>query len=463
GHSPLDGCAEAFRRGSSWGTTFDANGDGLADLVVGAPGASANTGRAYAYLSTASGLPASPSTTLGGPDGANGNFGGALSSAGDVNGDGFADLLVAADSVDVFAGRVYVYPGGTAGLAASPALTLLAPDGAYGHFGSSVASAGDVNGDGFADVVVGARSAASLSGRAYLYLGSGAGLATLPALTLLPPDSMGSFGCSVTGAGDVNGDGFGDLAIGAYGVNSSVGRAYLYLGGAAGIGALPGVALVGPDGSYGNFGGSLAPADDVNGDGLADLVVGAYGVAMSAGRAYVYLGTASGVSSVPSVTLIAPDGAGGHFGTSVSGAGDSNGDGFADLVIGADGVGTSTGRVYRYLGSATGVSTAPWITFTGPDGTSGFFGGSVRSLGDVNGDGLADVAIGARGVATWTGRAYLSAGSSLAVAATTLTLVGPDGTNGSFGSAVASARVGTALPFVSFAHQRYPSQALLLD
>src|SRR5581483_4785289 len=107
--------------------------------------------------------------------------------------------------------RVYVFLGGANGLAATPTTTLTELDGHGGDFGISVASAGDVNGDGYADLIVGAENA----GGAYLYMGDASGLSITPAVALNGPAYAADFGTSVAGAGDVNGDGYADVLIGA--------------------------------------------------------------------------------------------------------------------------------------------------------------------------------------------------------------------------------------------------------
>jgi hypothetical protein len=251
-----------------------------------------------------------------------------------VNGDGFADLAIGSDG----AGQAYLYLGGPAGLASSPDVTLTGPDGPSSAFGA-VSSADDVNGDGYADVVVGANAAGvnatdDFAGKAYVYLGSAAGLATSPAVTLLGSEVRGAFGRWVSNAGDVNGDGYADVVIGADGENGadragSPGRAYLYLGSAAGLAASPVVTLIGPDGPGSWFGRCVAAAGDVNGDGYADIVVGAdaggrlpggAGLAGStAGWAYVYLGNATGVAATPAVTWSGPS-EGSVFGRTVASA-----------------------------------------------------------------------------------------------------------------------------------------------
>ncbi|HTB58463.1 MAG TPA: FG-GAP-like repeat-containing protein [Polyangia bacterium] len=422
---------------TSWGTTLDVNGDGYADIIVGADGTSGTTGRAYLYLGGAAGLASSPSTTLTGPDGANGLFGVSVASAGDVNGDGYADVIIGAYAVGSETGRAYLYLGSAAGLSSSPTTTLIGADGTGGFFGYSVASAGDVNGDGYADVIVGADQAGSLTGRAYLYLGRATGLSSSPAATLTGPDGTGGlFGLSVASAGDVNGDGYADVMIGASDVSNNAGRAYLYAGSAAGLPSSPTASFTGPDGGGAHFGGSVASAGDINGDGYADIVIGA----PNANRAYLYLGAAAGPSTSATTTLIGPDGTGGLFGGSVAGAGDVNGDGYADVVIGAYAVSSNTGRAYFFPGGAAGLATSPTVVVTGIDGTGGNFGDSVASAGDVNGDGYADVIIGAATVSSNTGRAYLYGGSAAGLSfSPTSALTGPAGASGQFGLSVASA------------------------
>ena len=183
---------------------------------------------------------------------------------------------------------------------ATPAATTLTGEEQDSYFGESVATAGDVNGDGYADVVIGAWGYASQTGRAYVYLGGASGLATPAATTLTGVAAGDHFGYSVAPAGDVNGDGYADVVIGARGYNSNTGRAYVYLGGASGLAATAATTLTG-DGRR-TTRHSVAPAGDVNGDGYADLVVGAIGYSSFTGRAYVYLGGAGGLATTAATT-----------------------------------------------------------------------------------------------------------------------------------------------------------------
>ncbi len=434
---------------ASWGTTLDVNGDGYADVVVGAWG-SGGTGRAYVFLGGLGGLSTTPASTLTGPDltlpvGVYESFGWSLASAGDVNGDGYADLVVGTQNE----GRAYLYLGGASGLSTTPATTLTGPDG--GYFGQSLASAGDVNGDGYADVVIGAQNTDSLgaSGRAYVYLGGRAGSPRpRPATTLTErpePGGYGSFGWSVASAGDVNGDGYADLVVGDSSQTTSRGRVYVYLGGTEGISSTPSTTLTQIDEAEAFFGTSVASAGDVNGDGYADVVVGAAGVHHAA-RANVYLGGAGGLSPTPNTTLAGTEGLEdspfSRFALSVANAGDLNSDGYVDLVLGARSVMNDHGRVYVYFGGAAGFSSTPFA-LSGPAGALVWFGQSVAGAGDVDGDGYADLVVAAPfavtiGLPLASGLVYLYPGRPGGLSTTPSAILHPPDAD-SFGWSVASA------------------------
>ncbi len=391
----------------------DVNGDGYADVMIGAPrndAVDADAGRAYVYF----GGPASDTLAdlvLSGAS-AGDYFGAAAASAGDVNGDGYDDVIVGAPNNDTAApnaGRAYVYFGG---LTPDPIADMIVTGVGSGDlFGTAVASAGDVNGDGYDDVLVGALlndAGGADAGRAYLYFG---GRTVDTTADLLVTGVTGEvLGCAVSSAGDVNGDGFADMLIGAYGSmigNLPAGRAYVYFGGAT-PNAVADLTLTGSSlDTY--FGTSVASAGDVDGDGFDDMIVGALGPGLAGtGRAYVFLG-GPGADARADLTLDAAAAAD-LFGNSVASAGDVNADGFADVIVGApgnDAGGAEAGRAYVYYGGR-GADAQPDIVLTGAAAFDSY-GWSVASAGDVDGDGFDDLIVGAWGNSGGAGRAYVYA------------------------------------------------------
>ncbi len=303
----------------------------------------------------------------------------------DVNGDGHGDLVVGARR----ANRAYLYLGSTAGIDPVPSATLR--ELGASEYGNCVTSAGDVNGDGYGDVVVSGNGG---GGGAWLYLGGEGGLSTLAATRLINPvGGLDGFGAAASSAGDVDGDGYADVIIGAPETDHHVGAAYIFRGGPTGLTALPTVTLAGVDGPGAGFGQAVASAGDVNGDGFADVLIGASGVADNVGRAYLLLGSATGLQTTQVTRFVGPDGVDGRFGAALASADDLNGDGYADFVVGTYRLNGFTPRAYVYLGGTGPISTIPSVTLVGPAG-SGTFGSAVASAGDVNGDGYADLAVG---------------------------------------------------------------------
>jgi hypothetical protein len=245
------------------------------------------------------------------------------------------------------------------------------------QFGYLVASAGDVDGDGFGDLLVAAKRSATRAGSVEVYLGSATGLRPTAARSIGALDD--TFDLALAGLGDVNGDGFGDVAIGAQHATANgltqAGTVGVYLGSSAGLASTPSVTLAGSAQAE-LFGNAVAGAGDVDGDGFADVVVGAFSARSGSdatGRVSVFHGAASGLRS--SASRVIDGGAGRQgFGQSVAGVGDLNGDGYADIAACRDTfVDMVADNVLVFLGSATGIGATPariyrarsWTTASG--------------------------------------------------------------------------------------------------
>lgn len=420
-HGPVLGgpawTAEGNQTNAHFGQTVspagDVNGDGLADILVGTPHyftGQANAGRAAAFYGDAGTLQAAAGWTAEG----NKNFtalGQAVNTAGDVNGDGYADLVIGApewDNGQTNEGRALVYHGGPGGWS-SIANWMMEINQGNAKFGTSVSTAGDVNGDGYADLAVGAPYYDDIGvqneGRVFVYHGTANGLNPLPAWVGEGNQANALYGYSASTAGDVNGDGYADLIVGAPdydGPFTDGGAAFVYFGSAAGLSATADLVLH-SDAAQADFGTAVSTAGDVNGDGYSDILVGAPAYDMpdpnwykNEGAAFAYYGSATGPGTAHDWVV---DGlqANAAFGQAVASAGDVNGDGFADVVIGAplrDNGQTDEGMAFVYYGSAAGLSpTAGWSTESNQAGAQ--LGWSLGAPGDLNGDGYSDLALGA--------------------------------------------------------------------
>jgi hypothetical protein len=336
----------------------------------------------------------------------------------DANADGFDDMVVGAQGglAPAFTGAAVVYLGSASGVVVESATTLTSPSAmGGGGFGTLVSCAGDLNGDGYADLVVTTPgdhpdpTEPSATNTVSIFFGGSSGISTTTARVLVPADG-GWFGVSVAGMGDVNGDGYGDLAVsGRYIITDPQNFIHIFHGSATGVPVIAATGFLSSfyiDTRISSY-PSLAPAGDVNGDGYNDLIVGVtdftdydHGGVEGGGVARVFYGSRVGIVSTTETILNGLETYAG-FGNSVAGAGDFNGDGYSDVVVGAPTQHLRdlrlVGTVSVFRGSATGiVATTP----TELEGTteSSAFGKSVANAGDINGDGYADLVVGAPSV-----------------------------------------------------------------
>jgi hypothetical protein len=429
---------------ASSGSVLDVNGDGYADLAVGNRTSRSPQPGVFVYHGSAAGLSTTPTLALPTPEEGSYGFGESIASVGDVNGDGYADLAVGDYGALERAGRVYLYFGSARGLRATPSWTLTGPDGRNGYFGGRVARAGDLNGDGYADLAVAPSSSSRSAGRVYVYLGSARGLGATPAFTVGGPDE-GLYDAVPAGGGDLNGDGYADLVVGSGLPGDGVGRVHVYFGSAEGVSLRPSLTLTGPSEGGVGFGGSLASAGDLNGDGYADLVVRAGDMWGLMAWVHVYLGSETGPGATPTLSLGGSDGEV-PLGA-VATDGDLNGDGYADLAVGFDRAMSDSLSVHVYLGSAAGLSPTPAVRLANPGGGEGGFGYALTSAGDLNGDGYADLVAGAFGTSSRTGQVHVYLGSDTGLSPTpTLTLPAPVDSGQYFGLVLARAGARSRAP-----------------
>ena len=405
----LKGVSKLDMAGRSISSAGDINGDGIDDLLIGAPHLTPNgDNKGDAYVVFGKNTPFDPVVELSELNGNNGfvmmgidlddHLGKSVSAAGDLNNDGYDDIIIGASRTEVSGvlnvGSSYVLFG--KGTPFSSTFDLNSLDGSNGfvisgigdagNFGTSVSGAGDINGDGYPDLLIGApfvkNETGVTYGYSYLIFGTQEGYPSAVNLSTLDGNNgfviegsfkSGWFGATVTLAGDLNGDGFDDIAIGApragYEQDPQVGVVYVIYGKESGfnstfnVGSLDGQNgfILKADLPTGYLGESVNYAGDVDGDGIDDLIIGAsftdIGNLSNAGQSYVLFGKTGKFDSL--VNLSNLNGLNGivfngskrgiYSGVSVDSAGDVNNDGFDDLIIGAyrDGL-----EEFGYTGSA---------------------------------------------------------------------------------------------------------------
>ena len=432
----------------------DVNADGFDDILIGSNGnaeSGSYAGQAYLLFGSSSGwamdtdLSKSDASFKG--ENAGDIAGDSVAGAGDVNGDGIDDILIGASGDDdggTDAGQVYLFFGKKTGWAMDT--NLSAANASFwgekaGDFaGNSVAGAGDVNGDGYDDLLIGAYQnddTGSNAGQTYLIFGKSSGWAMDKDLSTADASFLGEVtvdyaGSAIAGGGDVNNDGYDDILIGAYSNDEGglgAGQTYLILGKSSGWSI--DTSLSKANASFwgenaGDLSGcSLAMKGDVNADGYDDILIGAYSndeIGLDAGQTFLVLGRSSGWAmdiklSMADATFLGEN-AGDFSGYSVANDGDVNGDGYDDILIGADRDnvgGAYSGQSYLVLGKGSGwardrsLSTAD-ASFWG-ENANDYSGTWVTNGGDVNGDGYDDFLIGA----LWNAEAGTEAGQTYLV------------------------------------------------
>ncbi|MGB0852869.1 MAG: beta strand repeat-containing protein [Pikeienuella sp.] len=499
----INGIAAGDQAGVSVAHAGDVNGDGLDDIIVGAylraTANGASSGQSYVIFGKADGAVVNLSDIdadigVGGfaIDGATGTprSGYSVSGAGDINGDGLDDLLISSYQAapnGANSGQAFVIFGKPADTNRVDTETLAAGEGfeingiaAQDFAGLSVSTISDVNGDGFDDLIVSSPFAdvggGTDEGRVHVVFGK-ADDAAVELSAVVPAAGLGfeiigatsgeRIGSKVSNAGDFNNDGIEDIILGSQsfdGGGGAEGRAYLVFGKAddaqidvatiaagAGGGIAIDAAAVGD-----NVGVSVSNAGDFNGDGIDDIIIGASGVdtnGADAGAAYIIFGRVGGaLTPIDLSTLGAADGlvingaeAGDNIGKSVSSAGDVNGDGFEDVIIGGNGIddaAVNSGGAFVVFGTASTATielsaieggAAGGFAIEGVDGGDFTGGNDIAGGGDINGDGFDDLIVSAKNAGGAVGETTVIFGGEL-IGASEANIVGDAAANTLSGS-----------------------------
>ncbi|HVS18761.1 MAG TPA: VCBS repeat-containing protein, partial [Planctomycetota bacterium] len=369
------GVAPNQRLGSVVETVPDVDGDGVEDVLVASPFL-AYAGFQSGAVGLHSGVGGGLLLTVGG-DAPGDHAGWSVVGLEDIDGDGLGDFAVGAidaDTPEAGAGRVRVHSG-----AGGAVLFEWTGNATSDGFGGTLASAGDVDGDGVLDVLVGAWRADVQRGRVEVRSGA-SGALIRQHLGNGPLDRLGH---SLCGLGDLDGDGLADYALGA--TQEGVGPGYVLV-----VSGSNGVLIHGLSGTtpMEAFGASVCALGDVNGDGVGDLAVGAVFAEVEGNTR----GRVDAFSGASGARLWSHGGSGlqSQHGFALAGGRDLDGDGTPDLVVGTIFGGGWRGRVTRHDG-ASGVALGQWIG----SGVSDRFGWSVALIEDLDGDGHPDVLVGA--------------------------------------------------------------------
>jgi hypothetical protein len=359
----------------------DFNGDSYQDLAVGT-----KKNKVYIYYGSDTGF-GTPSALNG--EGSTDKFG-ELVLVSDFNGDNYDDLAVGAKTSDALKGSVQLFYGSETGLPSTSNLKLTGET-SQDEFGASLA-AGNVNNDNYFDLIVGAPKYDTLTktnaGKVYIFTSSSSGVSSVNPITIDGRDSGEEAGSSVTSA-DFQQDGYWDITLGAPQYNSGAGRVQVYYTTDGTFGSIPDHTLIGSN----EFGTSLT-SGDFNGDTYPELIVGNHN--HPNGKIVIYSSSPGGLSA--SGSSIEGQSAGSWFGYSVAYAGDIDQDGYGDLIVGAP-FSESTGQVFIYYGSDTGISSQTY-KLLGEGASGDRFGTSVSSMN-------LKFAVGAPNSVSNTGKVYI--------------------------------------------------------
>ncbi len=395
----------------------DVNADGNQDIAVSGSYnnvAAANAGAIYVYFGNGGGVNATPDLTIRGETAGDylGYGNKTISSAGDINGDGYQDFMVASDYYNNRQGRVYIFHGGPS-LNDTADVVITGPTAAVTYFGSTINNIGDINHDGYSDIIIGQEG--STNGNAYIYYG-GSSMDTTADVTFTGEAAGDALGSFVGLAGDVNNDGNQDILIGAYlndTAGTNAGAAYIFYGNGSGVDTTADVTMraAAANDLLGYYATTLG---DVNGDGYADVLVTAYGQdtgGSNVGAAYVYYGGSSmdGTADVTFRGSASEE----YFGGSTGYVGDINGDGYNDIMVGTSNYSSNKGRLSIYYGGSSIDSIAD-VTLTGEnnnDYLSSWWVGGASAV-DINHDNAVDILVGAPGYSggAYNGAAYIFLG-----------------------------------------------------